>query len=146
MLKGLDILLINDTETQMLAGNNNLVQAARAVLALGPQTLVVKHGEYGATLFQRRSFSRRQKRGAHLQGAGAAAGRSGRPHRRGRQLCRRLLRLPGFAAGTHAGRFRRAMFYGSVMGSFAVRALWHRAAAAAHAQGDRRRASTSSAS
>jgi hypothetical protein len=52
VLKGLDILLINDTEAKMLAGNNNLVQAARAVLALGPKTLVVKHGEYGATLFQ----------------------------------------------------------------------------------------------
>ncbi|MGA2352559.1 MAG: PfkB family carbohydrate kinase [Terracidiphilus sp.] len=51
VLKGLDILLINDTEAKMLAGNNNLVQAARAVLALGPKTLVVKHGEYGATLF-----------------------------------------------------------------------------------------------
>src|ERR1039457_495686 len=53
VLKGLDILLINDTEAKMLAGNNNLVQAARAVMALGPKTLVVKHGEYGATLFHR---------------------------------------------------------------------------------------------
>src|SRR5271157_3071320 len=43
MLKGLDVLLINDTETKMLAGNNNLVHAARGVLAMGPQTLVVKH-------------------------------------------------------------------------------------------------------
>src|SRR5208337_234344 len=51
VLKGLDILLINDTETKMLAGNNNLVQAARAVMAFGPHTLVVKHGEYGANLF-----------------------------------------------------------------------------------------------
>src|ERR1035438_4765545 len=51
VLKGLDILLINDTETKMLAGNNNLVQAARTVIALGPHALVVKHGEYGATLF-----------------------------------------------------------------------------------------------
>jgi sugar/nucleoside kinase (ribokinase family) len=31
VLKGLDVLLINDTEARMLAGNNNLVQAARAV-------------------------------------------------------------------------------------------------------------------
>ena len=38
VLKGLDILLINDTETKMLAGNNNLVQAARAV-----------HGAWGRT-------------------------------------------------------------------------------------------------
>ena len=53
VLKGLDVLLINDTETKMLAGNSNLVLAARAVIALGPQTLVVKHGEYGATLFHK---------------------------------------------------------------------------------------------
>ena len=51
VLKGLDVLLINDTEVRMLSGNSNLVQAARAVIALGPRTLVVKHGEYGATLF-----------------------------------------------------------------------------------------------
>ena len=51
VLKGLDVLLINDTEARMLAGNNNLVQAARAVMAMGPRSLVVKHGEYGATLF-----------------------------------------------------------------------------------------------
>ncbi|MGA2886682.1 MAG: PfkB family carbohydrate kinase [Terracidiphilus sp.] len=51
VLKGLDILLINDTEARMLAGKDNLVQAARGVLALGPKTLVIKHGEYGATLF-----------------------------------------------------------------------------------------------
>ena len=51
VLKGLDILLINDTEAKMLAGNNNLVMAARAVMAMGPRFLVVKHGEYGATLF-----------------------------------------------------------------------------------------------
>src|SRR6201996_9239857 len=55
VLKGLDILLINDTETRMLAGNNNLVQAARAVLAMGPRMLVVKHGEYGATAFHGKS-------------------------------------------------------------------------------------------
>ncbi len=51
VLKGLDLLLINDTEARMLAGNNNLVLAARAVMQMGPRMLVVKHGEYGATLF-----------------------------------------------------------------------------------------------
>src|SRR6204780_3993121 len=47
VLKGVDILLITDTETRMLAGNPNLLQAARAVMKLGPRMLVVKHGEYG---------------------------------------------------------------------------------------------------
>ena len=59
VLRGLDILLINDTETKMLAGNNNLVKAANAVLAMGPRMLVVKHGEYGATaFFSERSFAK----------------------------------------------------------------------------------------
>ena len=101
VLKGLDILLINDTETKMLAGNNNLVQAARAVMALGPKTLVVKHGEYGATLFHGSPNGDGAKT---LPRAGAAAGRSGGSDRRGRQLCRRLLRLPGLAAGADSGR------------------------------------------
>ncbi len=51
VLKGLDILLINDTEARMISGNPNLLQAARGVMDLGPTSLVVKHGEYGATLF-----------------------------------------------------------------------------------------------
>ena len=50
-LKGVDILLINDTETKLLAGTRNPVKAAKDVLALGPKSLVVKHGEYGATAF-----------------------------------------------------------------------------------------------
>ena len=110
VLKGLDILLINDTEARMLAGNNNLVQAAREVMALGPKTLVVKHGEYGATLFH---------------GAGAF---------RAPAMPLEEVVDPTGAGDSFAGgffgylasqpeqspaAFRRAMFYGSVMGSFA---------------------------
>src|SRR3982751_3446142 len=44
-LKVVDVLLINDTEVKMLAHNEpNLLRAARKVLAIGPQALVVKHG------------------------------------------------------------------------------------------------------
>src|SRR5947209_13563374 len=50
-LKLVNILLINDAETKMLGGDRSLPRAARKVLALGPQALVVKHGEYGATIF-----------------------------------------------------------------------------------------------
>ena len=51
MLTGLDALLINDGEAKLLAGNTNLVRAARKILAMGPKALVVKHGEFGATAF-----------------------------------------------------------------------------------------------
>ena len=58
VLRELDVLLINDGEARMLAGERNLVLAAEKVLAMGPKTLVVKHGEYGATaFFSDRSFA-----------------------------------------------------------------------------------------
>jgi sugar/nucleoside kinase (ribokinase family) len=117
VLKGLDVLLINDTETKMLAGNNNLVQAARAVMAMGPHTLVVKHGEYGATLFQ-----------------GVAAKNTERTFRAPALPLEEVVDPTGagdsFAGGFFGylasqseltpAAFRNAMFYGSVMGSFAV--------------------------
>jgi sugar/nucleoside kinase (ribokinase family) len=111
VLKGLDILLINDTETRMLAGNNNLVQAARAVMALGPKALVVKHGEYGATLFSEEAKAFRapalpleevvDPTGAGDSFAGGFFG----------YLASQPEQSPA--------AYRRAMFYGSVMGSFA---------------------------
>ena len=42
-----DILVINEAEVRQLADEANLVKASRAVLAMGPKTLVVKRGEYG---------------------------------------------------------------------------------------------------
>ena len=52
-LKVVDVLLINDTEAKALGGETNLPRAAQKVLALGPKALVIKHGEYGATIFFR---------------------------------------------------------------------------------------------
>src|SRR3984885_14287486 len=52
-LKLVNVLLINDGEVKMLAHETNLPRAAQKVLAMGPQALVIKHGEYGATIFFR---------------------------------------------------------------------------------------------
>jgi sugar/nucleoside kinase (ribokinase family) len=48
-----DFLLINDSEARMLSGENNLKRAAAKIVAMGPHTLVIKRGEYGAILFHR---------------------------------------------------------------------------------------------
>jgi len=48
-----DFLLINDSEARMLAGEQNLRKAAEKILDLGPNTLVIKRGEYGAMLVRR---------------------------------------------------------------------------------------------
>ncbi len=55
-LRHVDLLVINEGETRQLAGEANLVKAARAVLAMGPKTLVVKRGEYGVIMFTEHSI------------------------------------------------------------------------------------------
>ncbi len=54
-LSMVDVLLINDAETKQLAGEDNLIRAARRVLTFGPKTVVVKRGEYGALMFTAKS-------------------------------------------------------------------------------------------
>ena len=51
-IKDWDFLLINDSEARMLAGEHNLRRAAEKIQSMGPHTLVIKRGEYGAILFQ----------------------------------------------------------------------------------------------
>lgn len=51
VLERVDLLVINDEEARQLAEQHNLPQAARAILAMGPKTVIVKRGESGALLF-----------------------------------------------------------------------------------------------
>lgn len=50
VLSRVDLALLNDGEVRQLAGIPNLGQAAERVLEMGPAYVVVKKGEYGATL------------------------------------------------------------------------------------------------
>lgn len=117
-LKLVNVLLINDTEVRMLAGDKNLPRAAKKVLAMGPQALIVKHGEYGATIFFREG----------------AFGIGTHPFR-APALPIEEVKDPTGAGDSFAGGFmgyiasqgeinrevlKRALFYGGVMGSFAV--------------------------
>jgi sugar/nucleoside kinase (ribokinase family) len=117
-LKLMSLLLINDTEARMLAGEKNLPRAARKILTMGPQALVVKHGEYGATIFFREG----------------AFGIGAHPFR-APALPIEEVKDPTGAGDSFAGGFmgyiasqgeinrevlKRALFYGGVLGSFAV--------------------------
>ena len=55
-LRDWDFLLINDSEARLLSGESNLKRAAAKILDFGPNTLVIKRGEYGAMLFRRDQF------------------------------------------------------------------------------------------
>jgi sugar/nucleoside kinase (ribokinase family) len=46
-----DVVLMNDDEIRMLTEQPTLLRAARDVMEMGPATVVVKQGEYGAALF-----------------------------------------------------------------------------------------------
>jgi sugar/nucleoside kinase (ribokinase family) len=110
-LKHVDILMINDSETRQLSSEHNLLRAAKHIFKMGPSTLVVKRGEYGAMLVDKRgvfcvpAFPLEEPHDPTGAGDSFAGG------------------FMGYLAG--AGQksdaaLRRAMVYGSVMGSFTV--------------------------
>jgi sugar/nucleoside kinase (ribokinase family) len=51
LLPRVNLLLINDGEARELSGEHNILRAARWIQARGPDTVVVKKGEHGAMLF-----------------------------------------------------------------------------------------------
>lgn len=53
VLKKVDVLLVNDAEARQLSGELSLVKAARLILQMGPQFLIIKKGEHGALLFHK---------------------------------------------------------------------------------------------
>jgi len=110
-LKHTHILMINDEETRQLTGEHNLLRAAKHVFRMGPRTLVVKRGEHGALMihdnfmFSVPAFPLEEVHDPTGAGDSFAGG------------------FMGYLAA--AGRIneqtlRRAMVYGSVVGSFTV--------------------------
>lgn len=51
LISKVDTLLINEEEAKQLTGQDHLPDAAKAIIKLGPNSTVIKRGEYGATLF-----------------------------------------------------------------------------------------------
>lgn len=52
VLPMVDVLTLNDEEARMLSGEYSLRKAAKKVMEMGPNTLIIKKGEHGALLFQ----------------------------------------------------------------------------------------------
>jgi len=55
LLPRVDVLMVNDSEVRQLAGEPNVMKAARAAQRLGAKVVVVKRGEYGALLVEAES-------------------------------------------------------------------------------------------
>jgi len=56
LLKRVDLFVINDEEARLLSGERNVVRSARAILDMGPKTLLIKRGEYGVLSFSPNSI------------------------------------------------------------------------------------------
>src|SRR3990167_10850774 len=56
VLEKVDVITINDGEARQLASEPNLIRAARAIASMGPRTVVVKRGEYGALMLSDGAF------------------------------------------------------------------------------------------
>lgn len=55
-IKAVDCVIINDAEARQLTDEPNIHKAARALMDLGLRAVVIKRGEYGATLFTKNGY------------------------------------------------------------------------------------------
>jgi len=122
VLRGLDGLLINDGEAKLLAEDANLMRAAQKILASGPKSLIVKHGEYGATaFFSDRIFPGEAKRvSVPFRAPALPLSEVVDPTGAGDSFAGGFFGYLASQGEVTPSTFKRAMFYGGVMGSFAV--------------------------
>jgi sugar/nucleoside kinase (ribokinase family) len=111
LLKRVDMLMVNDSEARELSGDWNIHRAGRWILERGPRRVVIKQGEYGALLieegqtFHVPAFPLEEVFDPTGAGDAFAGG------------------FMGYLARTGAvdtEHLRRAMVYGSTMGSYSV--------------------------
>lgn len=111
LLERVGILVINDEEARLLSGERNVVRAAAKILEMGPKAVLIKRGEYGViqfaggTVFAVPAFPLEEVTDPTGAGDCFAGGFMGELARSG---------------DTSPASLRRAIVYGSVMGSFVV--------------------------
>ncbi|MFL5580447.1 MAG: PfkB family carbohydrate kinase [Gemmatimonadaceae bacterium] len=111
LLERVNLISLNDGEARQLTEQYNLVQAARWILDRGPSTVLLKKGEHGAFMFTRESvfFAPAYPLESVFDPTGAGDSFAGG--------------FMGWLAKTgdlSEANMRRAVVYGSAMGSFAV--------------------------
>lgn len=111
LLRHVDVLLVNDSEARELTGEWNIHRAGRWILQHGPTRVVIKQGEHGAMLisegrtFYTPAFPLEEVFDPTGAGDAFAGG---------------FMAYLARANAVSDNQLRRAMVYGSVMGSFAV--------------------------
>jgi sugar/nucleoside kinase (ribokinase family) len=114
VLSKIDLLVINDEEVRQLSGIHNLVKAAKDVLKRGPTKLIVKRGEHGALYFDKSGafFAPAYPLEEVVDPTGAGDSFAG-------GLIGYIARVGDLETNT----LRRAIYFGSALGSFCVEGI-----------------------
>jgi sugar/nucleoside kinase (ribokinase family) len=111
LLKRVDLLLVNDTEARELSGDHNLLRAARWIHRHGPKLVIVKKGEHGAILYTHNFI---------FFAPGYPLEEVFDPTGAGDAFAGGFMGYLARCEAPDAADLRRAMVYGSALGSFAV--------------------------
>src|SRR4051812_35217106 len=111
LLEHVDLITLNDAEARQLTEESNLVKASRWIMKRGPKHVIIKKGEHGAFMFSEKTvfFAPAYPLEDVFDPTGAGDSFAGG--------------FMGYLARTGSideEHLRRAVVYGSTMGSFAV--------------------------
>jgi sugar/nucleoside kinase (ribokinase family) len=111
LIKHVDLITLNDGEARQLTDCTNLVKAARWIMERGPSMVIIKKGEHGAFLFKERSifFAPAYPLEDVFDSTGA-----------GDSFAGGFMGYVARSGDLSDASLRRAVIYGSAMGSFAV--------------------------
>jgi len=111
LLEHVDLITLNDAEARQLTDQFNLVKAARWIMARGPKHVVIKKGEHGAFMFTESSifFAPAYPLESVFDPTGA-----------GDSFAGGFMGYLARSGDLSEANLRRAVVYGSAMGSFAV--------------------------
>jgi sugar/nucleoside kinase (ribokinase family) len=111
VLAEVDVAILNEAEARQLAQEPGLVKAARGVAAMGPKTVAIKLGEYGALMLSD---------GAFFIVPAYPMESVGDPTGAGDTFAGGFMGHLAAHARADGAAMRRALVYGSVMASFTV--------------------------
>jgi sugar/nucleoside kinase (ribokinase family) len=111
LIKHVDLITLNDGEARQLTDCFNLVKAARWIMDRGPKLVIIKKGEHGAFLFKEKSifFAPAYPLESVFDPTGA-----------GDSFAGGFMGYLARSGDLGDANLRRAVVYGSAMGSFAV--------------------------
>ena len=111
LIKHVDLITLNDSEARQLSDCANLLKAARWIMERGPRMVIIKKGEHGAFLFKEQSifFAPAYPLEDVFDPTGA-----------GDSFAGGFMGYLARSGDLSDANLRRAVVYGSAMGSFAV--------------------------